>query len=332
MPGIADVRLDAAFWIWGCVLAVFLGFAIYPILTLGPYIRAGCRINIHRNRIPPDNKVRQPNPDGDAFVLFLSGVGRVSALTMSRREQGILHRLAGLCRGAVLLDDVFAYSINNLPLVSHRRLSPMWRWALRHKLKKRLHNSALGYLINLRNILHILISADSRYAMVYNRGCAHVITDHLQQYGYDLNQPKPLVIVSYSGAGQIAAGAVQHLWEEYRLPVYVLMLACFFTASGIDRANHVWEFIGTTDQAYRFCLLFSPSRWLIPRLSLWRRLTAAGRTTRIDMGAMKHTGRGGYLDRNSVTPEGVPFIDVTAQAMADVINRISTGSESRKEG
>ena len=331
MPGITDVHMDAAFWIWGCVLAVFLGFAIYPILTLGPYIRAGCKIDIHRNRIPPDNKVRQPNPDSDAFVLFLSGVGRVSASTMSRREQGILHRLAELCDSAVLLDDVFAYSINNLPLVTHRRLSPMWRWALRHKLKKRLHNSILGYLINLRNILHILISADSRYAMVYNRGCAHVITDHLQQYGYDLARPKPLVIVSYSGAGQIAAGAVQHLSDEYRLPVYVLMLACFFTGSGVDRANHVWEFIGSVDQAYRFCLLFSPSRWLIPRLSLWRRLTAAGRTTRIDMGAMKHTGRGGYLDRNSVTPEGVPFIDATAMAMADVINQIRADSEARKE-
>ena len=331
MPGFAEVHFDAAFWIWGCVLLVFLGFALYPMLTLGPYIRAGCRIDIHRSRIPPDRNVRRPDPDSDAFVLFLSGVGRVSALTMSRREQGILQRLSELCEGTVLLDDVFAYSINNLPLVSHRRLSPMWRWALRHKLKKRLHNSAVGYLINLRNILHILISADSRYAMVYNRGCAKVITDHLQQYGYDLSRPKPLVIVSYSGAGQIAAGAVQHLWDEYRLPVYVLMLACFFTGSGVDRANHVWEFIGSADQAYRFCLVFSPSRWLIPRLSLWRRLTKAGRTTRIDMGAMKHTGRGGYLDRNSVTPEGVSFIDATAESMAEVINRIRDTAEHRGE-
>lgn len=314
---------DAAFWGWAVLHLLLLWLAVFPFLSLRSYIKNPRDIKIHSKLCPPEGDVRTLRRQNEAYVLFLSGVGRVSSQTMSMRERGILQRLAQLCPTTVVLDDVFAYSINNLPLTEDRRLSRYWRWVMRQKLKKNLLHSLIGYLINFRNIVQITMSADSRYSQIYNVGFARVLVHHLQQYGYEPERPKPVFIVSYSGAGQIAAGAVKHL-TEHGLPVYALMLACFFTEGpGIANARHVWEFIGSADVAYRFCFTFTPSRWQsLP--SPWSRLIKDGKMTRVDMGAMRHTGRGGYLDRNSYMPDGASYIDFTATKFAEIINAINT--------
>ncbi len=316
------IDFDAAFWGWAVFHLLILWLAVYPYLALRSFIRHQGNIKIHSALRPPEGAVRTRRQQNEAYVLFLSGVGRVSSQTMSMRERGILQRLADRCPTAVVLDDVFAYSINNLPLTENRRLSRYWRWVMRQKLKKNLIHTLIGHLINLRNIVQITISADCRYAQVYNAGFARVLVHHLQQYGYDPDNPKPVFIVSYSGAGQIAAGAVKHL-AAYELPVYALMLACFFTEGpGVVNARHLWEFIGSADAVYRFCYSFTPSRWRVWP-SDWSRFVKSGKMTRVDMGAMSHTGRGGYLDRNSHLPDGNSYIDFTAAQFADIINSVA---------
>ncbi len=325
MPALlaAFASLDGPFWGWAVLHLAFLWLALYPLFALRAYIKAGGNVSIYSRLVPPEGNVRRRRDRNEAYVLFLSGVGRVSSQTHSLREKGILQRLADLCPKAVVLDDVFAYSINNKPLTEHRRLSLIWRWAMRQKLKKRRLNGLLGYLINVRNIVQVATSSDVRYARVYNRGFSRVLAHHLAQYGYDFNRPQPLFIVAYSGAGQIAAGAVKYLREEYDVPVYIMMLACFFTEGpGIVAANHIWEFIGTMDKAYALFYALTPSRWVRFGRTAWSRRVKQGGITRISMGAMKHTGRGGYLDRNSLLPNGVHYIDHTAQNFADIINRI----------
>lgn len=318
------LELDPAFWFWGVLHLIPLLMAIHPITTLRNFVRNGEHITIHSRLIPPEGNVRRQRGSNEAYVLFLSGVGRVSSHTYSQRERGILERISDLCPRAVVLDDVFAYSINNSPLTENRPLSVFWRWAMRQKLKKRRINAILGYMINLRNIVQVATSGDRRYSHVYNKAFSSVLAHHLQQYGYDLNNPKPLFLVSYSGAGQIAAGAVRPLREDYGLPVYAMMLACFFTdGPGVVAANHIWEFFGTMDKAYRLFLAVTPSRWARLRGNDWSKYLRHGGVTQVDMGAMKHTGRGGYLDRNSTLPNGVRYIDHTALQFAEVINRIS---------
>ncbi len=320
------MQFDAAFWLWAVLHLALLWLAVYPIIMLRGFVRNGGKLTIHSRLVPPEGNVRRQRSSNEAYVLFLSGIGRVSSHTYSQREKGILNRIADLCPQAVVLDDVFAYSINNLPLTEERSLSALWRWAMRQKLKRRKLNSLLGYIINLRNIVQVATSGDRRYSQVYNKGFSDVLSHHLQQYGYDLDNPKPLFLVSYSGAGQIAAGAIQPLRENYGLPVYAMMLACFFTEGpGVVSANHIWEFFGTLDKVYRFFQAVTPSRWLrLGHNNAWSQYFRQGGVTQVDMGAMKHTGRGGYLDRNSILPNGMRYIDYTASQFAEVINSIST--------
>ncbi len=332
MNGLNSVlQLDASFWLWATFHLSVFWLAIYPIAMLRKFVRSGGQLTIHSRLVPPEGNVRKQRGSNEAYVLFLSGIGRVSSHTYSQREKGILKRIADLCPRAVVLDDVFAYSINNLPLTEERRLSILWRWAMRQKLKKRKFNALLGYLINLRNIVQVATSSDTRYSQVYNRGFSDVLVYHLQQYGYDLNSPKPLFIVSYSGAGQIAAGAVRPLREKYGLPVYAMMLACFFTEGpGVVAANHIWEFFGSMDRAYKLFHAVTPSRWLRLSRNAWSEYFRQGGVTRIDMGAMKHTGRGGYLDQNSRLPNGMRYIDYTASQFSEVINGISSQHEQEQ--
>ena len=71
--------------------------------------------------------------DAQCFVIFLSGVGRVSGETISYREQDFLQRLSTALPHAVIVDDIFPYSFNNLPLSAQPYLGWLWRWALRTK-------------------------------------------------------------------------------------------------------------------------------------------------------------------------------------------------------
>lgn len=49
-----------------------------------------------------------------AYVLFLSGIGRVSGQTLSYREQGFLDRLRDRLPDAVVIDNIFPYSVNKI--------------------------------------------------------------------------------------------------------------------------------------------------------------------------------------------------------------------------
>ena len=51
----------------------------------------------------------------------------------------------------------------------------------------------------------------------------------------------------------------------------------------------------------------------------WNRALRQGKTTRISMGPMHHTGAGGYLDAKRELPDGTKFVDHTVQVIGEVI-------------
>ncbi len=103
---------------------------------------------------------------------FLSGIGRVSGQTLSYREQDFLRHLSVALPNAVIIDDIFPYSVNNLALTGQPFFGRLWRWALRRKLDG---PALAGMLINVRNTFQCLISLDHRYGPIYNQATAEVI-------------------------------------------------------------------------------------------------------------------------------------------------------------
>jgi len=289
--------------------------ALSPFETLG-WWAGWFGDQMYQDNLPSDGLVRAVRPNADRYILFLSGVGRVSGETFSRREQGFLQRLAQALPQAVIIDDIFPYSVNNLSLTGQPFFARLWRWALRCKLDG---PALAGYLINVRNIWQVLVSVDRRYGPIYNQAMAEVLLHSLLRYHYDPASNAPVYLIGYSGAGQMAVGAVTYLREWIRGPIYVISLGGIFGSDpGVLAANRIYHLYGDRDKAHKLSAI-APGRWSIFPTSEWNRARRQGLIRFIKMGPMGHTGVGGYLDNKTQLPDGTIYLDKTVQVVADIV-------------
>ncbi len=200
------------------LVALLVWAAVSPFEALG-WWAGWFGDRVYYEPLPPEGMVRTTKPNPDAFVVFMSGVGRVSGQTLSRREQGFLQELAETLPNTVVIDDIFPYSVNSLPLTGQPFFASLWRWALRRKLSGHRLEGFAGMLINARNIFQVTMSADKRYGPIYNQAMAHVIIHGLTRYGYHPEDPRPVFLMGYSGAAQITMGAATYLKEWLAGPV-----------------------------------------------------------------------------------------------------------------
>lgn len=297
------------------LIGLLVWAALAPFETLG-WWAGWFGDKIYHDDLPSDGLVRTARPNADRYVIFLSGVGRVSGETFSWREQEFLRRLALALPQTVIIDDIFPYSVNNLALTGQPIFARLWRWALRCKLDG---PQLAGYLINLRNIWQVFISADRRYGPLYNQAMAEVMLDGLARYGYDADSVAPTYIIGYSGAGQMAVGAVTYLREWVRGPIYVISLGGIFCSDpGLLAVDHLYHLYGEQDNAHKLSALV-PGRWPCFPTSEWNRARRQGLISAISLGPMGHTGTGGYLDAKHQLPSGITYLDKTVQTIVGIV-------------
>jgi hypothetical protein len=254
--------------------------------------------------------------DPSGYLVFISGVGKATGETLGYRESEFLRRLTDNLPDTVIISDLFPYSVNNMPLTGQPFFARLWRWALRRKL----HGPVLaGYLINIRNIWQLMISADKRYGPMYNQAVAEVIVDGLLRYGYDPAEKRPIFLVGYSGAGQLAVGPVYYLKEWLQVPIYIVVLGGVFASDpSLDVADHVYYLYGQKDSVHLWGML-APGRWPFTVASDWNRARRRGKVTMVDMGPMGHNGRGGYLDHKSSLPDGTSYVDKSVATISAIV-------------
>lgn len=302
----------------GIVLAGFLIWA-----ALSPFELLGWWAGWFGEKIydagVPGGDVEQPvSYEPKAYLVFISGVGKATGETLSYRESEFLRRLSKALPDTVIISDLFPYSVNNLPLTGQPFFARLWRWALRRKLNGPV---LAGYLINIRNIWQLMISADRRYGPMYNQAVAEVVVHGLRRYGYDPEQRCPVFMVGYSGAGQLAIGPVTYLKEWLQAPVYFIALGGVFASDpSLETADHVYYLHGQKDSVHKWGLI-APGRWPMIVASSWNRARRRGKVTMIDMGPMGHTGRGGYLDHKRALPDGTLYVDRTVEVIAEIVHR-----------
>jgi hypothetical protein len=251
-----------------------------------------------------------------AYVLFLSGIGRVSGQTLSYREQGLIDRLRQQLPHATVIDNIFPYSVNNLALTGQPLFAGLWQWALRRKLEG---PALAGYLINIRNMLQVAIAADKRYGPIYNQAMAEVMLETVMRYHFDPESDVPIFLIGYSGAGQIAIGAATYLREWTKAPIYVISLGGIFSSDpGLLAASHTFHLWGSRDKAQIWRLLM-PGRWSWIASSEWNRALRQGRASILRMEGMDHTGRGGYLDRTPPTEGARSHLERTVATLCAII-------------
>lgn len=270
----------------------------------------------------PDVLAGAEDDDGKMhFVVFLSGIHSVSGENYAPREIAFLHALRERMPHITLV-ELFPYSVTNRALTGQRVFAKVWRWVLKNKISG---NGLAGFLINLRNLWQVAVSADSRYGPIYNQGSAELILRGLKAKGYKLGSHASVTLIGYSGGGQIAVGAAPYLRQVMNQPVQVISLGGVLSSDpGVLAVAKLYHLFGKRDKVQRVGSVMCPGRWRVLPFSPWNQAKQQGLIELVPMGDMDHTGIGGYLDGEM--RQGEPtYLDVTL----DTITRLLSEVEQR---
>jgi hypothetical protein len=271
--------------------------------------------------VPPPPPATPP-PAGP-FLVYLSGIGDISGDYSTRYEDRFLAALAARLPGLVLITDVFPYSIENLSMTSQRHMGRFWGWVNTERLGKG-PLKRVGLLIDLRNILHIAVAADRRYGPIYGYDSAEMIIQGLLRQGYRIGSGAPVSLLGYSGGAQIALVSAGYLQATLRASVQVISLGGLMNSSpAIEQIAALTHFYGTRDTMQRLGEVIFPGRWPLRTQTHWARGLATGTIRVACLGPMDHAGHGSYLDDGVYLPDGRSFMQISTDAVADQIRRLS---------
>jgi hypothetical protein len=265
------------------------------------------------------------------YVVYLSGVAAIDPHQMHEKEASFLDRVAEQIAPAILVRDVFPYSVTNNPLTGERPLAWLWRRvsAMSNKRGKSLADWAGLGLVTVRNMLQVLVSADPRYGPPSSFGVAKEITRALVQSGYRLDSRAPVMLLGYSGGGQVAVGAAPYVRQILQAPISVTGIGGVYSDDpGILAVEHLYQLAGSRDYTRRIGDLLFPGHWFLFPRSAWHHAQRAGKITTLDMGPMKHTLKGDYFSRSSKLADGMSHADKTARTIGALVAQQLTSAGS----
>jgi hypothetical protein len=308
------------------VAALLLMGALAPLETLGWW--AGWYGDpVDEARVKPEHAsededdhddpgISPPRPAVRTWVVFLTGVHAVADHTWARSEVDLLRGLRRALPESVVV-EVFPYSVTNRALTADRAFAWLWRRALRWKLSQRRLAQLVGFIINVRNLWQVLVSADRRYGPMYNRGSAELIVRSLRRRGFPPTPGGRIVLIGYSGGAQIAAGAAPFIKERTSAEVTVVSLGGMISADpGLLASDHTLHLYGRGDRMQRLVALFFPGRWRALAWSAWNQARARGSLRELAISPCDHTGVDGYLDQAAQVDDGRSYFEVTLAVLA----------------
>ena len=314
---------------WVALFALLVAGALAPLETLGwwagwfgdPLAPQETHPHAEHPHDPEDDAEDAPTPPAiasriDPWVVFMSGIHAVGPVVYGRGEARLIAGLRAAIPGGRVV-QVFPYSVTNRALTGQRAFAVLWRWALRGKLGRRRLGAAAGFLINARNFWQVLVSADRRYGPMYNRGTAALVVRALRRRGYE--RGGRIVLIGFSGGGQIALGAAPFLKEATGAEVVVASLGGVMAADpGALEADRVLHLHGHRDRVQRWGAWPFPGRWRILPWSPWNVARRRGTLRSVVIGPSDHTGADGYLDEKAIASDGRSYLDVTIDVLAAV--------------
>lgn len=261
-------------------------------------------------------------PQSAAYVVYLSGIGAISGVSIPDEELPFLERLTKRIPAATLTHDVFPYSVTNTGLTVHRNFSRLWRWIEERRIE---HPSGLlPFMINIRNLFQVLVSADKRYGPVMNYGVSREIIRSLREHGYDLRQRRPIVLVGSSGGGQISVGAALFVRHLTAAPVYVISIGGVIASDpGLDALEHLYHLYGEKDSIQSLGEKVFPGRWPSAVGSEWKQAMSQGRISMRCIGPLNHNLKEHYFDDTAKLPDGTTYLNLTIEEIGKIVDGIA---------
>jgi hypothetical protein len=260
--------------------------------------------------------------DAEHFLVYLTGIGSATGAELMPEEMPLIEYLEAHLPRTVLVHDIFPYSVLNEGLTGERIFSKFWKYQDRVRTEK--HNPLLGFLINIRNLFQVAVSADSRYGPVYHLGVAKEILLNLLRHGYRPGSGVPVTLMGSSGGGQVALGVVPYLALALHAPIRVVSLGGVMSGDpgGAKYVTKIEHLGGSKDPVPKLVRYAFPARWPIIKWSEWNKAVAQGKYAEEIIGPMTHTGPKSYFDANSFLPDGQSYMERAGEAVVAAIGRM----------
>lgn len=259
-------------------------------------------------------------PDGvEQYVIFMTGIGGFSQTAFLPEERLFMDKLMAAMPSIKLVDDVYPYTTMDTGLTEGRVFARVWRYAVEQKA----NGSIVGFTVNLRNLLQVLVAADSRYGPIYGWGLANILLRALDRHEYPFGSGIPITLIGYSGGGEMSLESVKLLNAIVQVPVRVISLGGVVSndVRNLQVIDHLYHIYGDRDKIQRIGALLFPGRWRFVKWSAWNRTKADGRITLVHIGDFTHNGPNGYLDHEAHVEDGRSHIDVTIDTIADLLRQ-----------
>jgi hypothetical protein len=265
---------------------------------------------------PSDGSGPRPSP----IVVYLSGIGSISGDEILAEEVPFLDQLATQIGDGVLIRDVFPYSVTNTGLTGSTRLaSAVWQYFGRIRLRG---DFLLSSIINGRNAFQVAVSADQRYGPIFNYGTAQTIAREVLKVGFAPGAGQRIVLLGYSGGGQVAVGAAPYLHLLTGAEVDVVSLGGVMGSDpGLRSVGRMTHVVGSKDVIEPIGKVMYFGRWPVAKTSVWNQSRASGVLTIVPLPGMGHNVPGGYMDPEPRTPWGETYFDCTVRVVAAAIRR-----------
>lgn len=252
------------------------------------------------------------------YVVYLDGIGQATFDYLPDVERFLSHLADRLPDDIQIIRGIMPYSPMNRSLTQDRPLAKFWNWVNQLQFSQR--GGLLAFIINLRNIFVVAVSADSRYGPVYNRGTAQVIYNSLINHGYVPGSNLPVTLIGFSGGGQISMGAAPYLKDALQAPIDIISIAGVFSGNNNSlKLEHFYHLVGDQDIVERVGPVFFPKRWKLSFLSYWNRTKRMGKVSLIGLGPVGHQLPGGVMDPNLMLPDGRSAFQQTLDWVADIL-------------
>jgi hypothetical protein len=306
-------------------IALLVGLALLVAAYLAPFEVLGwwsgwSERDLEPSKIDLGRAVCMPH-DAGYFMVYLTGVHGFEKGPGAQKELDLANDIAArLPDEAIVVADVFPYSVSNNPLNGERLFAFLWRWIDRNRQRIDSSVNLYNVIIATRNVFQVAVSADKRYGPVSNAGVAREITMSLLRHGYPPGSGKPIHIIGYSGGGQIGVGAARYLHTALAAPIHIVSLGGFFTDdTSIAYVDRVDALQGSRDPLPWLGRVLYSGRWPIFPHTQWNRARRHGRIRFIPCGPMTHFGDGDYFSTASWLDGGRTYADHVAEMAASVI-------------
>jgi hypothetical protein len=234
------------------------------------------------------------------YVVYLDGIHQLERDHPPRVSSFLQLLETSLQADTRLVRGLEVYTV--LPVALAEDAGSAWFWRRLFALQEQHPNGLVqllaAALVQANNVIKVGISSDRRYGPILNYELALKICLRLVEVGFRRDGSSELVLLGYSGGGEMAMGVADYLRRICGVPVRIISFCGVFSGNQvIDDVAGITTIVGSHDPVAAFGRVAYPGRSPLLPLSNWNKTIRTGLVRRPVIDGMNHNGQRGPFSK-----------------------------------